>query len=201
LLIINETFKPVFHSGPNIFIAKLKNYGMKSKIKIFLFFILSFAFISCDRVTKDLAKEHLMNKRPASYFHDTFRLEYVENTGAALSLGAGLPQPYNFLLLSLIPMLFLLALFIYAIMKIREFDWIRILAFALVFAGGAGNIIDRVLFDRHVTDFMNLGIQNIRTGIFNVADVCITAGVAVLIFSHKNEKITSAKMNLDSNNV
>jgi len=174
---------------------------MKSKIKIFLFFILSFAFISCDRVTKDLAKEHLMNKGPASYFHDTFRLEYVENTGAALSLGAGLPQPYNFLLLSLIPMLFLLALFIYAIMKIREFDWIRILAFALVFAGGAGNITDRVLFDRHVTDFMNLGIQNIRTGIFNVADVCITAGVAVLIFSHKNEKITSAKMNLDSNNV
>jgi len=174
---------------------------MKSKIKIFLFFILSFAFISCDRVTKDLAKEHLMNKGPASYFHDTFRLEYVENTGAALSLGAGLPQPYNFLLLSLIPMLFLLALFIYAIMKIREFDWIRILAFALVFAGGAGNITDRVLFDRHVTDFMNLGIQNIRTGIFNVADVCITAGVAGLIFSYKNEKMTSAKMNLESNNV
>lgn len=174
---------------------------MKSKIKIFLFFILSFAFISCDRVTKDLAKEHLMNKRPASYFHDTLRLEYVENTGAALSLGAGLPQPYNFLLLSLIPMLFLLALFIYAILKIREFDWIRVLAFALVFAGGVGNILDRVLFDRHVTDFMNLGIQNIRTGIFNVADVCITAGVVGLIFSHKNEKITSAKMNLDSNNV
>ena len=45
------------------------------------------------------------------------------------------------------------------------------------------NIIDRILFDRHVTDFMNLGIQNIRTGIFNVADICVTAGaIGLLLF-------------------
>ncbi len=139
--------------------------------------MISFALISCDQVTKDLAKTHLMNQQPASYFHDTFRLEYVENTGAALSLGANLPQPYNFVLLSIIPLLVLLALFVYAIIKIKEFDLIRLLAFSLIFAGGIGNIIDRIFHDRHVTDFMNLGIQNFRTGIFNVADICITAGV------------------------
>ena len=52
-------------------------------------------------------------------------------------------------------------------------------AFALIIAGGLGNIIDRLLFDRHVSDFMNIGIQNIRTGIFNFADVCVTAGAIV----------------------
>jgi signal peptidase II len=161
---------------------------MKASFKIILFCIISFTLISCDQVTKDLAKNHLMNQEPASYFHDTFRLEYVENTGAALSLGAGLPQPYNFLLLSLIPLLLLLALFVYAIIKIKEFNLIRLLAFALIFAGGIGNIIDRIIHDRHVTDFMNLGIQNFRTGIFNVADICITAGVIVLFISYKNEK-------------
>ena len=161
---------------------------MKSRFKIILFCFLSFAFISCDQVTKSLAKQHLMNREPASYLHDTFRLEYVENTGAALSLGAGLPQPYNFLLLSLIPMLFLSALFVYAVIKIKEFNLIRILSFALVFAGGIGNIIDRILSDRHVTDFMNFGIENIRTGIFNVADVCITAGVIGLFISYQNLK-------------
>lgn len=158
---------------------------MKSQVKISLFYILSFALISCDQVTKNLAKQHLMNKEPASYFHDIFRLEYVENTGAALNLGANLPQPYNFLLLSVIPLLVLLAIFSYAIIKIKEFNSIRILSFALVFAGGIGNIIDRIFHDRHVTDFMNLGIQNIRTGIFNVADVCITAGVIALFFSYR----------------
>jgi len=150
---------------------------MKNRFKTVLFCMISFALISCDQVTKDLAKTHLMNQQPASYFHDTFRLEYLENTGAALSLGANLPQPYNFVLLSIIPLLVLLALFVYAIIKIKEFDLIRLLAFSLIFAGGIGNIIDRIFHDRHVTDFMNLGIQNFRTGIFNVADICITAGV------------------------
>ncbi len=167
---------------------------MKTRFKILLFCIVSFAFISCDRITKNIAKEHLMNKEPASYFHDTFRLEYAENTGAALNLGANLPQPYNFWLLSIIPMLFLSVLFIYAIIHIKEFNWIRIISFALVFAGGIGNIIDRIIFDRHVTDFMNLGIQTIRTGIFNVADVCITTGVIGLFLSYKNES-KSSKLN------
>jgi len=148
--------------------------------------MISFALISCDQVTKKLAKSHLMDQEPASYFHDTFRLEYVENTGAALSLGAGLPKPYNFVLLSIIPLLFLLALFVYAIININEFNLTRLLAFSLIFAGGIGNIIDRILHDRHVIDFMNLGIQNLRTGIFNVADVCITAGVIGLFISYKN---------------
>lgn len=128
-----------------------------------------------------------MNQEPTSYFHDTFRLEYVENTGAALWMGAGLPQPNNFLLLSVLPLLFLLALFVYAVLNIRKFNLIRLLSFALIFAGGIGNIIDRILYDRHVTDFMNMGFQNIRTGIFNVADVCITAGVIGLFISYKNE--------------
>lgn len=164
---------------------------MKSKFKITLFCLLSLALISCDQVTKNFAKQHLINKGPASYFHDTFRLEYAENTGAALSLGENLPQPYNFLLLSLIPLLFLSVLFVYAVVKIKEFNLIRILSFAFVFAGGIGNIIDRILFDRHVTDFINLGIQNIRTGIFNIADVCITAGVIGLFVSYKNAQTTS----------
>jgi len=91
-------------------------------------------------------------------------------------------------LLSIIPLLFLLALFVYAIININEFNLTRLLSFSLIFAGGIGNVIDRILHDRHVTDFMNLGIQNLRTGIFNVADICITAGVIGLFISYKNEK-------------
>ena len=63
--------------------------------------MVSFACISCDRVTKDLAKERLKNQPPVSYFHDTVRLEYVENTGAALSLGDNLPKSVSFWLLSI----------------------------------------------------------------------------------------------------
>ncbi len=44
-----------------------------------------------------------------------------------------------------------------------------------------GNLVDRMLHDGRVIDFMNLGVGNFRIGIFNVADVCITTGVVLLI--------------------
>lgn len=57
-----------------------------------------------------------------------------------------------------------------------------VVAWSLVLSGGLGNLVDRIINDGRVIDFMNIGIGSLRTGIFNVADVCITVGVVVLIF-------------------
>lgn len=161
---------------------------MKNWLRILLFCFTSLVFVGCDRITKNLAKEHLMYREPISYFHNTVRLEYVENTGAALSLGDQLSKPLSFWLLSIIPLIFLLILFIYVIGKMRELSPLKMLSFSMIIAGGLGNIIDRIMFDRHVTDFMNVGIQNLRTGIFNFADVCVTAGVIGLLISYRESK-------------
>jgi signal peptidase II len=161
---------------------------MKQFPKIALFCVTSFAFIGCDRVTKDLAKEYLMFSEPLSYFHDTIRLLYVENTGAAMSLGANLPQPYNFLLLSMLPVVFLTALTVYTLRQLSEMSMPKIFCFAMVIAGGIGNIIDRIFNDRHVPDFLNIGFQDIRTGIFNVADMCVTFGVVGLLYYLNKDK-------------
>jgi len=161
---------------------------MKNWLKVLLFCLTSLIFIGCDRITKDLAKEHLMYREPITYFHNTVRLEYVENTGAALSLGDQLSKPLSFWLLSIAPLVFLVILFAYAIKNARNFTPFKMLALSLIIAGGIGNIIDRLAYDRHVTDFMNLGIQNLRTGIFNFADVCVTAGVIAFFLSYRSEK-------------
>ncbi len=158
---------------------------MRVSTKIFLFCIISLVFISCDRITKNLAKVHLMNKPEISYFHDTFKLEYAENTGAALSLGDSLPKALSFWLLSIMPLAFMLALLIYTIRNSATMSWMKMASLALIFAGGLGNIIDRLFFDRHVTDFMNVGIMGLRTGIFNVADVAVTAGAIGLLVFYK----------------
>jgi len=150
---------------------------MKRSLKILLFVLSSLTLISWDRATKELAKEQLANKAPLSYFHNTIRLEYVENTGAAMNLGDDLPKNLSFWLLSVIPFIFLSGLFYYGIKRSKELSVSKMMAIALIFSGGIGNIIDRVLHDRHVSDFMNVGINNFRTGIFNLADVCVTAGV------------------------
>jgi signal peptidase II len=50
----------------------------------------------------------------------------------------------------------------------------------LVLAGGASNWVDRVVRGS-VVDFLNVGVGPLRTGIFNVADVAIMVGVALLL--------------------
>jgi len=151
-------------------------------------------FIGCDRVTKDLAKEHLLNKPAVSYFHNTFRLEYAENTGAAMNFGDNLPKAASFWLLSMLPLAFLLILSVYIIRHSKEMSLLKIFSFALIISGGLGNIIDRIAFDRHVTDFMILSIRGIHTGIFNFADVCVTAGAIGLILFYRDKKIHAASI-------
>ncbi len=167
---------------------------MSRKSKIIIFLLCCIISIGADRITKNLAKEHLQDKGELSYFHDTFRLVYVENTGAALSLGDSLPPAASFWLLSMLPLAFLLVVVFYVYRHLDGMTPLRIFSIALIFSGGIGNIIDRVLYDRHVTDFMNMGIGSLRTGIFNVADVCVTAGViGLLLFrSKQKEEITTA---------
>jgi signal peptidase II len=64
---------------------------------------------------------------------------------------------------------------------------LRFVALVLVLAGGVGNQLDRVLQAGLVTDFINLGVGPLRTGIFNVADVAITCGAIGLIASWRGK--------------
>lgn len=162
---------------------------MKKSARIWLFVASCLVLISWDKTTKEIAKARLMDKGTVSYFHDTFRLQYVENTGAAMSLGDHLSKNVGFWLLCAVPLTLLVCLFIYAIRHSSELSMGKMLGFALVIAGGLGNILDRFLFDRHVTDFMNIGVLDIRTGIFNFADVWVSIGAVVLILGYRKKAV------------
>ena len=155
---------------------------MKSRQKIILFCLCSLLFIGCDQVTKNLAKDHLVEGVSTSYLNDTVRLIYVQNTGAALGLGDDLHPQLSFWLLSILPLLALCGLCYYAMKNVRQLGSLELFSFCLIFGGGLGNIIDRILYDRHVTDFLNIGVGNVRTGIFNFADMCVTSGVIGLLY-------------------
>ncbi len=166
---------------------------MKRNVKIILFCAISILFIGCDQVTKELAKTHLKDKPLLSFYHDTFRLDYVENTGAFLSFGDDWPPAISFWVMNVLPLVFLIGLFAYAIRKTATSTLSAVFPFILICAGGLGNIIDRFLYNHHVTDFMNVGINNVRTGIFNVADLYVTTGViALFIMQWKKNRLQSA---------
>lgn len=170
---------------------------MKKNIKILLFCCISVVFIGCDQVTKQLAKEHLKDKAALSFYHDTFRLDYAENTGAFLSFGSDWSAATSLWLMNILPLFFLIVLFVYAIRKTATHSLLAMLPFLLICSGGLGNIIDRMFYNRHVTDFMNVGINNLRTGIFNFADLYVSTGVIMLlVFQWRNTK-TKNRVNTD----
>ncbi len=164
---------------------------MQTWLKITLFCAITFSLIGCDKIAKDMAKEYLKDKQPISYFHNTVRLEYAENTGVFLSLGTDMPKPVKFWLMCMLPLVFLIGLFAWAIKKSKEFTFIKLLPLALIFAGGVGNIKDRMLYDMHVTDFLIIGIQHLRTGIINLSDLYVTCGAIALLFLFREKKVTT----------
>ena len=134
--------------------------------------------IGCDQVTKRVASAHLRGGAVRSYLGDSVRLEYSENTGAFLSLGASLPRRARTALFSVGTALFLLGCLVTAFT--RRLKPLALMGLWLVLGGGVSNLVDRVLHGR-VVDFLNIGIGSLRTGIFNVADMAILLGLSLLL--------------------
>jgi signal peptidase II len=138
------------------------------------------ACIVVDQATKWLAKKYLAPDGFISFAGDTFRFQYAENTGAFLSFGSSLPEPWRHILLTILVGFFLMGLLAYLIFS-RTLPWHYTASLSLVCGGGLSNLIDRLSYDGRVVDFLNTGIGSVRTGIFNVADMAITAGVILLL--------------------
>lgn len=145
-----------------------------------LILLLLFLCVGCDQLTKDVAQEYFAVAPPQSWFYDTVRLEYAENNGGFLSLGADLSDEVRIVLFRILPVFWLLILALYLV-SASMLSVLQTVAWSLVLSGGVGNVLDRMLYDGRVVDFLNLGIGSLRTGIFNVADVCVTLGVFLLV--------------------
>jgi signal peptidase II len=136
------------------------------------------ATVGCDRVTKHFAAETLAGSPTQSLMMDTVRLEYVENTGAFLGLGASWPVGVRTALFIVGNALLLFAMVVTGIR--RRWSGPALVGLALFVAGGASNLVDRIMRGS-VIDFMNVGVGPLRTGIFNFADTAVMLGVAMVV--------------------
>jgi signal peptidase II len=102
------------------------------------------------------------------------------NNGAAFSLSVGAASRWFFIVLTVLALGVLVAL----LRNARPGDRLRIFAVSVVTGGAIGNLIDRVRWDGGVVDFIgpiNLGFM--YWPIFNIADMAITTGAALLAIS------------------
>ncbi len=153
------------------------NFPSSHRLKFLLLMIAP--LMVADQVTKYWARGWLLDHGPISWWGGSVRLVHHENTGAFLSLGASLPEGIRGLLFSAGVGLLVLGLIVFYLRQKdmhRLGDW----AFCLMISGGLGNLVDRV-WKASVTDFMVLGVGPIQTGVFNIADMAITAGALLMI--------------------
>lgn len=148
--------------------------------------------VGLDQWTKYLATVHLQGEPDRFFFGDVLRLTHVHNTGAFLSLGSGLGDFWRPVLLNLFPALLLIGL-LYYIFREKLLNGWQVLALSLIVGGGLSNIIDRLLYG-HVVDMLHLKAFGLQTGIFNVADMAIMAGMFIMLpFALRPEKKPTAE--------
>lgn len=135
--------------------------------------------IVLDQAVKVVARASLAGHPGYSFLGGMIQVEYAENRGAFLSLGAQLSESARSLLFVFGASAMLLFC-LYWLWKTAS-QRLSMVAFALVIAGGVGNLIDRA-FRGSVTDYVHMGIGGLRTGVFNVADVAISVGFCLLLF-------------------
>ncbi len=128
-----------------------------------------------DRITKALASVFLTDKGIVRVLGDVFVLVYAENEGAFLSFGSGFSPILKIVVFIVLPLCAVVFSVIY-IQKSIEKALFPCMALAAVFGGGIGNILDRVMNDFRVVDFLHFSFGPLRTGILNVADLSITFG-------------------------
>jgi signal peptidase II len=163
---------------------------MKKYLRFVLVLLILLCCVGCDQAVKAIAKGALASSPPVLFLDGAVRLQYAENPGAFLSLGAELPAGVRYLFGVVLVGATQLALFAF-LMRARSLTTAQRIGFSLFLAGGLGNWIDRLANDGRVIDFVSLGLGPLHTGIFNVADVAITAGI-VMVLAARHPAGTSA---------
>lgn len=129
--------------------------------------------IFLDQYTKQLAILHLKGRASFVLIDRILEFSYLENTGAAFSSFSG---RQTFLITLTILVIILLAWRFFSLPVSGRLIWVR-LCLLFILSGAVGNLIDR-MSRRYVVDFIYFVPINFPK--FNVADIYITIGVAVL---------------------
>jgi len=145
--------------------------------RLALIAVITFASAGCDQAAKHIARNTLSEPGSISLLNDTVRLGLAENRGAFMSIGSDLSDSARRFLFVSVASALLAAIAIGSIFG-TNLGTAHIVGLALVLGGGIGNLIDRLLRDGLVTDFVQIGIGSLRTGIFNFSDLAIVFGIA-----------------------
>jgi signal peptidase II len=134
---------------------------------------LAAGLVAADQATKALVESRLPLARAVDVL-PVLALYRTHNTGIAFSMlsfaGSGALVAATFAIMAFVLLFFL---------RTPEKRWLTRSGLALVLAGAAGNLIDRIRFG-YVVDFVLLHWHSWSFAVFNLADAAITIGAAAV---------------------
>ena len=140
---------------------------------MFWWSLFAILIIFFDQLTKFFVVQNItLNSEVISVIPKMFSFVHVHNPGAAFSILQGKIE-----FLSCISLAFCVGVRVYMLIKKPQNKVLRI-SIMLLFAGAIGNVIDRI-FRGYVVDFIKVLFINFP--VFNLADIAITCGAALLI--------------------
>ena len=149
-----------------------------------IYYLLAALLIIIDQITKWNIVQNFELYQEKVIVPGFFSLFYIQNEGAAWGIFQG--KMVFFYLVTLIVVGYL----VYMFQQEKNKTKLVGISFALILSGAIGNFIDRLL-NGYVVDMFRLDFINFP--IFNVADVCLTVGVVLMLihvlFFGKEEKL------------
>lgn len=135
------------------------------------FYVPILAFLLLDQLLKYWIRSNMTIGQSIPVISGIFHITYIENPGAAFGILA------NHRILFLLLTIAITGIMVYLYMSLHNKKSLTALSLGLVISGAAGNFIDRFLRGT-VTDMFDFQIWPI----FNIADICICVGIALLCY-------------------
>jgi signal peptidase II len=148
--------------------------------KYYKLLLIAGSIILIDQVTKALVLKELPLYHSVTVIQGFFDLTHIQNPGGAFGFLAG-QSPFirKIFFLCISSVVAVLIFFLYR--NTPPTHGFLASAFALIFGGAIGNLIDRFRFGQ-VVDFLDFYAGQYHWPAFNVADSAITVGIVILGF-------------------
>ena len=151
------------------------------------FFYISLIVVIFDQLSKFFIKQYWIENNlfynQINIIGDYVRFVFIENPGIAFGINTSSYHLY----ITIFTVLAIIVL-IYFLCQLIRADSIECLPWSFILGGAIGNCIDRIMVlipasgYNGVIDFIDIGFNQYRWYVFNIADASITIGLIILLY-------------------
>ena len=146
---------------------------IKTFINKYYAFFVAIIVLLADQTVKNIISQNMLLNENFIIFNNILSVTKIYNTGAAFGIFEN-----KALFLAVFSIFVIILISVYLVRKYKSLNFINTVGWGLVLGGTIGNFIDRLSLG-YVLDFIRLDFVNFP--IFNIADLCINCGAALLI--------------------